>query len=105
MGAPALAVSMRRCRRCFCGRCNGSTTIRARSPTVPHRGDLRVRRRAIHDPAKNMNFVFADPFVHCLGARARHVAVSVLFMLVVVYLPTHLLLKRLYPPPIAAFRY
>jgi hypothetical protein len=57
------------------------------------------------NPAKNMNFVFTDPFVHRQwGPAPVHVAVSVLFMLVVVYLPTHLLLRRLYPPPIAAFR-
>lgn len=51
------------------------------------------------DPAKNMNFAFTDPFFHRQwGPAAIHVMVSTLFMLVVVYLPTHLVLERLFPP-------
>lgn len=49
------------------------------------------------DPAKNMNFAFADPFFHWVwGPGALHALVNTLFMLVVVYFPTHLLLKRLF---------
>jgi len=51
------------------------------------------------DPAKNMNFAFADPFFHrSWGPPPVHVGVSVLFMLVAVYLPTHWFLRRLFPP-------
>jgi hypothetical protein len=50
--------------------------------------------------AENMNYVFTDPFLHrSWGPAPVHVVVAFLFMLVVVYLPTHLLLKRLFPPP------
>ena len=50
------------------------------------------------DPAKNMNFAFTDPFFHrAWGPPPVHVGVSVLFMAVVVYWPTHLFLKRLFP--------
>jgi hypothetical protein len=51
------------------------------------------------DPAKNMNFAFADPFFHWVsGPRVIHAFVNTVFMLLVVYLPTHLLLKRLFQP-------
>src|ERR1700690_1631712 len=46
-------------------------------------------------PSKNMNFAFTDPFFHrAWGPPAVHVTVSVLFMIIVVYLPTHLALSR-----------
>jgi len=49
-------------------------------------------------PDKNMNFAFSDPFFHrAWGPPPLHVAISVLFMVVVVYLPTHLVLKRFFP--------
>jgi hypothetical protein len=49
------------------------------------------------NPEKNMNFAFTDPFLHrAWGPAPVHVAVSVLFMLVVVYLPTHLVLRRFF---------
>jgi hypothetical protein len=51
-------------------------------------------------PAENINFAFTDPFFHwAWGPPPVHVAVSVLFMMFAVYLPTHLLLKRVFPPP------
>jgi hypothetical protein len=51
-------------------------------------------------PAQNTNFVFADPFFHrAWGPAPVYVAIAFLFMLLVVYFPTHLLLKRLFPPP------
>jgi hypothetical protein len=49
--------------------------------------------------AKNMNFAFTDPFFgRAWGPPPLHVAISTLFMMIVVYLPTHLLLKRLFQP-------
>lgn len=49
------------------------------------------------NPAKNMNFAFTDPFFHrSWGPPPVHVAVSALFMAVAVYLPTDLVLKRLF---------
>jgi hypothetical protein len=52
------------------------------------------------NPAKNMNFAFTDPFLHrAWGPAPIHVAVSILFMLIAVYLPTHLALRRLFTPP------
>jgi hypothetical protein len=49
-------------------------------------------------PAKNMNFAFADPFFHrAWGPAPVHIAISVLFLEIVVYLPTHLVLKRAFP--------
>jgi hypothetical protein len=49
-------------------------------------------------PTKNTNFAFADPFFHrAWGPPPIHVAVSVLFLAIVVYLPTHLVLKGLFP--------
>lgn len=49
-------------------------------------------------PQKNMNFAFSDPFVHrSWGPAPMHVAVSITFMIVVVYYPTALLLRRVIP--------
>ena len=49
-------------------------------------------------PAKNMNFAFSDPFFHRQwGPPPLHVAVSVLFMILVVYLPTHIFLRKFFP--------
>jgi hypothetical protein len=51
------------------------------------------------NPAANINFAFRDPFWHrAWGPGPVHVALSVLFMALVVYLPTHLVLSRLYAP-------
>jgi hypothetical protein len=48
-------------------------------------------------PAKNMNFAFTDPFLHrAWGPPPVHVAISVLFMVIVVYLPTHLALRGIF---------
>src|SRR5215831_100081 len=47
------------------------------------------------NPALNMNYAFADPFFHrAWGPAPAHIAVIFAFMLLVVYLPTHLLLAR-----------
>lgn len=49
------------------------------------------------NPELNINFAFRDPFWHrAWGPAPIHVAVSVLFMVFVVYLPTHLVLRRVY---------
>lgn len=49
--------------------------------------------------ALNINFAFRNPFFHRqLGPAPVHVAVSVLFMMFVVYWPTHWALKILFPP-------
>jgi hypothetical protein len=50
-------------------------------------------------PAENMNFAFSDPFFHrSWGPAPVHIAITFLFMVFVVYLPTHLLLKHFFPP-------
>lgn len=50
--------------------------------------------------AQNFNYAYADPFFHrAWGPAPVHIAVIFLFMLAVVYLPTHLVLKRIFPPP------
>jgi hypothetical protein len=50
--------------------------------------------------AQNINFAFTDPFFHrAWGPAPVHIVTSWLFMVFIVYLPTHLLLKRLFPPP------
>jgi len=47
-----------------------------------------------------INYAFSDPFFHrSLGPAPIHIIVVFLFMLFVPYLPTHLILKRLFPPP------
>ncbi|MGH9691935.1 MAG: hypothetical protein ACRD4C_12795 [Candidatus Acidiferrales bacterium] len=47
--------------------------------------------------AKNMNFVFTDPFFHrAWGPAPLHVAINACFMVVAIYLPTHLLLRRFF---------
>jgi hypothetical protein len=52
------------------------------------------------NPSANINYAFTDPFWHrTVGPAPVHVALSVLFMAVVVYLPTHLLLKHFYARP------
>jgi hypothetical protein len=49
------------------------------------------------DPATNINFAFTDPFWHrSVGPAPVHVTASILFMAIVVYLPTHLVLSRIY---------
>jgi hypothetical protein len=52
---------------------------------------------------QNINFAFREPFRHLAWSPAAlHVALSVAFMCVVIYLPTHLLLRWLFPPPRSA---
>jgi len=52
------------------------------------------------NPALNMNYAFADPFFHRQwGLAPAHILVIFTFMLVVVYLPTHLVLTKFAPEP------
>ena len=49
-------------------------------------------------PKRNINFAFIDPIFHrSLGAAPIHLAVSFVALVVIVYSPSHLLLKRLFP--------
>ena len=51
-------------------------------------------------PDQNLNFAVKDPFLHCsYGLAPAHLAITFLFLVFVVYLPTHLLLMRLFPSP------
>jgi hypothetical protein len=51
-------------------------------------------------PSKNIDFAFSDPFFHRqIGPAPVHILLSWLFMVLVVYLPTHLVLKRLFRGP------
>ncbi len=48
-------------------------------------------------PAQNINYAFADPFLgRAWGPAPVHILLSWLFMVVVVYLPTHLALKAVF---------
>lgn len=47
----------------------------------------------------NINYAFADPFFHrAWGPAPTHIIVILLFMIVVVYVPTHLVLKQIFRP-------
>jgi hypothetical protein len=59
-----------------------------------------VSARLAATPATNINFVFTDPFFHrAWGPAPWHLLAVLLFLIFVVYLPTHLLLTRLFPSP------
>jgi hypothetical protein len=49
------------------------------------------------DPATNINYAFRDPFFHrAWGPAPAHIAVILAFVAIVAYLPTHLVLARLF---------
>jgi hypothetical protein len=51
-------------------------------------------------PDQNLNFAVKDPFLHrSYGPAPVHLAITFLFLVFVVYFPTHLLFSRLFPPP------
>ena len=51
-------------------------------------------------PEQNMNFAFRLPVVNKpFGPAPLHVTVSILFMIFVVYWPTHWALRKIFPPP------
>ena len=52
--------------------------------------------------SQNLNYAYADPFFHRQwGPAPLHIVVIFHFMLFAVYLPTHLILKRVFPPPLS----
>lgn len=51
-------------------------------------------------PDQNLNFAVADPFLHrSYGPAPVHLAITFLFLVFVIYFPTHALFSRLFPPP------
>ena len=53
-------------------------------------------------PDQNLNFAVNDPFLHrSYGPAPAHLAITFLFLVLVVYLPTHLLFLRLFSPAAA----
>jgi hypothetical protein len=59
-----------------------------------------VLARLASTPQTNINFVYTDPFFHrAWGPAPLHLTAVLLFLMFAVYLPTHLLLVRLFPPP------
>jgi hypothetical protein len=51
-------------------------------------------------PDQNLNFAVADPFLHrSYGPAPTHLAITFLFLVFVVYFPTHFVLGRLFPAP------
>jgi hypothetical protein len=49
---------------------------------------------------QNLNFAVTDPFLHrSYGPAATHLFITFLFLVFVVYFPTHLLFSRLFPGP------
>jgi hypothetical protein len=51
-------------------------------------------------PDQNLNFAVHDPFLHrSYGPAPTHLFITFLFLVFVIYLPTHLLFTRLFPPP------
>lgn len=51
-------------------------------------------------PEANIGFAFTDPFFHHSWKPAPlHVAFTVLFLMLVVFLPTHLILRQVFPSP------
>jgi hypothetical protein len=51
-------------------------------------------------PDQNLNFAMKDPFLHrSYGPAPTHLAITFLFLVFMVYFPTHLLFGRLFPPP------
>jgi len=55
--------------------------------------------------AQNLNYAYIDPFFHrSWGPAPVHIVVIFLFMLFAVYLPTHLILKRVFQPPLSGAR-
>jgi len=52
------------------------------------------------EPHRNLNFAVTDPvFGVSLGPAPAHLAIILVCVFVVIYLPTHLVLKRLFPDP------
>lgn len=57
------------------------------------------------DPAENINYAFADPLLHrAWGPAPLHLAFIWICFVLLTYLPTHLVLAKLLPPPPARSR-
>jgi len=51
-------------------------------------------------PEQNLNFAVKDPFLHrSYGPAPTHLAITYLFLVFVVYFPSHVLFSRLFQPP------
>jgi hypothetical protein len=51
-------------------------------------------------PDQNLNFAVKDPFLHrSYGPAPTHLAITFLFLVFVVYFPTHSLFSRMFPAP------
>jgi hypothetical protein len=51
-------------------------------------------------PEANINFSFTDPFFHrAWGPAPMHLALTFIVLVLCVYVPTHVLLKKLFPAP------
>jgi hypothetical protein len=49
---------------------------------------------------QNLNYAVKDPFLHrSYGPAPTHLFITFLFLVFVVYFPTHLLFSRVFPPP------
>lgn len=49
-------------------------------------------------PVENVNYAFTDPFFHrAWGIAPFHLVVIFMFVFIVAYIPTHFLLRRLFP--------
>lgn len=58
-----------------------------------------VLARLAATPRTNINFVYADPFFHrTWGPAPLHILAVLVFLIFIVYLPTHLLLCRFFRP-------
>ncbi|MFZ0213825.1 MAG: hypothetical protein WBE20_06680 [Candidatus Acidiferrales bacterium] len=52
------------------------------------------------NPAQNINYVFSDPILHRMwGPEPAHLALMWIGLVVVIYLPTHIVLRKISPPP------
>jgi len=52
------------------------------------------------NPAANINYAFTDPFWHRVwGPAPLHISLTFLGLFIAVYLPTHFVLKVIYPSP------
>jgi hypothetical protein len=53
-------------------------------------------------PGQNLNYAVTDPFLHrSYGPAPTHLCITFLFLVFMVYFPTHLLFSRLFLPPSA----
>ncbi len=52
------------------------------------------------DPALNINYAFRDPILHrAWGPGPVHIALMWIGLVILIYLPTHFVLTKLFAPP------